>query len=122
MNRADAIFAFLMVLGLGVMTWAGWVWYHMDQGGVATPVIETTPLPPIRNLEVPIRSASARKSTLKAAYAVQISEDEVKVYGGFQYVTSDKTIEGEEAIINVKKGSARNMKNVRIWENKDAGN
>lgn len=109
-----------MLLGLGFLIWAGWDWFHTVKEAPATPVIQTMPLPPITGLEIPVRSSgpNPRKSTLKAAYAIQLNEKEVKVYGGFKYITPDKIIEGDEAIIDIEKGSARAMKNIRIWETK----
>jgi hypothetical protein len=40
----------------------------------------------------------------------------LRVYGGFRYTTPTQRIEGSEAIIDLRTGNARQIKNVRIWE------
>mgnify|MGYP000210734912 CR=1 FL=1 len=118
--------AFLPYLSAAALVFvAGWFssfWYQ--QSGVDAmpnlqgPTIQTDQSPSIIGLEIPIRSKDGRggDAVLKATFADQINEREIRVYGGFEYRTGDKVITGEEAVIHLVTGTARQMKGIKIWE------
>lgn len=94
------------------------VWWLPRQFPAPPPLaatVETMSPGVIVGLEVPVHTPRGQ-SVLRAAYAEQVGEDELKVYGGFVYVTPDRRIEGEEAIIHLPTGRVRGMKQIRIWE------
>jgi hypothetical protein len=109
-----------LIFGGGVFTT---LWYQAGNSGKKAsdkkgPHIQTDQAPSIVGLEIPIRSHNGQgtDAVLKAALADQISEKELRVYGGFEYRTADKLITGEEAIINLVTGTTRQMKGIKIWE------
>jgi hypothetical protein len=105
--------AVALLVPLVALAW--WLPRQFPAPPAAGPQIQTMPDSVIIGLEIPIHSAQGT-STLKAAYAVPVGEDELKVYGGFVYTTPSRRIEGEEAIIHLRSGRARAMKQIRIWE------
>jgi hypothetical protein len=108
--------AFLLFLFLGgFITLVWWLPGQFPGPEPALPNIETAPPRIITDLEIPIHSPKGT-STLKAAFAVPLGEHELRVYGGFRYTTPTQRIEGSEAIIDLRTGNARQIKNVRIWE------
>jgi hypothetical protein len=81
-----------------------------------TPQIQTSP--DIIGIEIPVRPKDGKgaEAVLKAAFADQMGEKEIRVYGGFEYRSPDKIITGEEAIINLETGNTRGMKGIKIWD------
>jgi hypothetical protein len=113
--RAGLVVFLTLSAGLVAM---GWFYRSVDQAGVArAPTVEIQPSSTIVGLQVPFSSGqNGNKAMLKAAYATQINENEIRVYGGFEYLTPTKRIVGEEAIIELSTGRVRNVRNVKIWE------
>jgi len=104
----------LLAAGLLVLL-AWWLPRQFPGNPPLPPHIQTQPDSVIVGLEIPLHTPQGT-SRLKAAYAIPLGPDEMKVYGGFSYTTPSRRIEGEEAIIHLRTGSARAMKRIHIWE------
>ena len=113
--RAGLVVFLTLIAGLAAISW---FYRSVDKASAArAPTVELLPASTIVGLQVPLTAGQdEKKALLKAAYATQINENEIRVYGGFEYLTPTKRIVGEEAIIELSTGRVRNVRNVKIWE------